>query len=251
MLVSNAEVFTSRIVDNTADPIRRGSVGVWLGYDADPKGGGGGDRHRDPRRARRAPRAPARDPPRRSRRRRPARRGDLLTDWRRADFKNTNSAVCEAILDAFKAARIPLRIPTYALLRHVNELRRQSQLRDLFVYREGQYKKKRRNDHRRPEQQLGNFDKCAREPPKPSNASTTPRPRSQLTKPERPIAHVDNSSCHGKFTAAAAMAQCPASSAFCIIIPGNGLHTAQSDAPKLRGGVDATTRSSLLNNRGT
>lgn len=33
LLVPNAEVFTSRIVNNTADPIRRGNVVVWLGYD--------------------------------------------------------------------------------------------------------------------------------------------------------------------------------------------------------------------------
>ncbi len=31
MLVPNAEVFTSSIVNNTADPVRRGSVGVWPG----------------------------------------------------------------------------------------------------------------------------------------------------------------------------------------------------------------------------
>lgn len=35
VLVPNAEVFTSRIVNNTADPVRRGSVTVPLGYDQD------------------------------------------------------------------------------------------------------------------------------------------------------------------------------------------------------------------------
>lgn len=35
MLVPNAEVFTSRIVNNTADPVRRGAVELWLGYDTD------------------------------------------------------------------------------------------------------------------------------------------------------------------------------------------------------------------------
>jgi small-conductance mechanosensitive channel len=35
VLVPNAEVFTSRIVNNTADPIRRGSVEVTLAYEAD------------------------------------------------------------------------------------------------------------------------------------------------------------------------------------------------------------------------
>lgn len=33
LLVPNAEVFTSRIINNTADPVRRGKVTVWLGYD--------------------------------------------------------------------------------------------------------------------------------------------------------------------------------------------------------------------------
>jgi small-conductance mechanosensitive channel len=35
VLVPNAEVFTSRIVNNTADPIRRGSVALFIGYDSD------------------------------------------------------------------------------------------------------------------------------------------------------------------------------------------------------------------------
>lgn len=35
VLVPNAEVFTSRIVNNTADPVRRGSVSVPLGYGED------------------------------------------------------------------------------------------------------------------------------------------------------------------------------------------------------------------------
>lgn len=35
VLVPNAEVFTSRIINNTAAPIRRGSAAVFLGYDSD------------------------------------------------------------------------------------------------------------------------------------------------------------------------------------------------------------------------
>jgi small-conductance mechanosensitive channel len=34
VLVPNAEVFTSRIINNTADPIRRGSVALFIGYDS-------------------------------------------------------------------------------------------------------------------------------------------------------------------------------------------------------------------------
>lgn len=35
VLVPNAEVFTSRIINNTAAPIRRGSVALFIGYDSD------------------------------------------------------------------------------------------------------------------------------------------------------------------------------------------------------------------------
>ena len=35
VLVPNAEVFTSRIINNTAAPIRRGSVALFMGYDSD------------------------------------------------------------------------------------------------------------------------------------------------------------------------------------------------------------------------
>lgn len=111
MLVPNAEVFTSRIVNNTADPVRRGSVGVWLGYDADLKMAVTAIDE-----ATRAARGVLPDPP-------PVIRLDDLgvddlhvevtfwTDSRRADFKNTSSAVREAILAAFKAAGIPLPDP--------------------------------------------------------------------------------------------------------------------------------------------
>lgn len=35
VIVPNAEVFTSRIINNTADPVRRGSVELFIGYDSD------------------------------------------------------------------------------------------------------------------------------------------------------------------------------------------------------------------------
>lgn len=111
MLVPNAEVFTSRIVNNTADPIRRGSIGVWLGYDVNLKKAVAAIDE-----ATRAAQGVLPNPP-------PVIRLDDLgvddlrvevtfwTDSRRADFKNTSSAVREAILDALKAARIPLPDP--------------------------------------------------------------------------------------------------------------------------------------------
>lgn len=111
MLVPNAEVFTSRIVNNTADPVRRGSVGVWLGYDADLRKAVTAIET-----ATRAAKGVLETPP-------PVVRLDDLgaddlfvevtfwTDSRRADFKNTGSAVREAVLDAFKAAQVPLPNP--------------------------------------------------------------------------------------------------------------------------------------------
>lgn len=111
MLVPNAEVFTSRIVNNTADPVRRGSVGVWLGYDADLRTAVAAIDT-----ATRGARGVLPEPP-------PVIRLDDLgvddlhvevtfwTDSRRADFKNTSSAVRETILDALRAAGIPLPNP--------------------------------------------------------------------------------------------------------------------------------------------
>jgi len=117
MLVPNAEVFTSRIINNTADPIRRGKVEAWVGYDADLKlavrtacdAAGRAEGVLD---------SPA-----------PAVRVDELgqddvvleitfwTDSRRADYKNTASAVREAVVQAFKGAGIGLPEPDVRLLR--------------------------------------------------------------------------------------------------------------------------------------
>ncbi len=111
MLVPNAEVFTSRIINNTADPVRRGSVSVWIGYDADLRraiDAIGSALH--------AAKGVLDEPP-------PVVRIDELgadnilveatfwTDSRRADYKNTASAVRTAILEALVAADIPLPDP--------------------------------------------------------------------------------------------------------------------------------------------
>lgn len=111
MLVPNAEVFTSRIVNNTADPVRRGSVEVWLGYDADLRQAveviGAATRSAGGVLASPAPVV----------RLDQLGEDDLLlevtfwTDSRRADYKNTASAVREAIVTAFKAAHLPLPDP--------------------------------------------------------------------------------------------------------------------------------------------
>lgn len=117
MLVPNAEVFTSRIINNTADPVRRGKVEVWVGYDSDLRLAV----------ATACEAATTADgvlaaPP-------SAVRVDELgqddivlevtfwTDSRRADYKNTASAVREAIVGSFKQAGIGLPEPDVRLLR--------------------------------------------------------------------------------------------------------------------------------------
>lgn len=125
MLVPNAEVFTSRIINNTADPVRRGRVEAWIGYDADLRlavaAAGEAARSADG----------VLDKPV------PAVRIDELgqddivlevtfwTDSRRADYKNTASAVRGAIVASFKAAGIGLPEPDVRVLRrHDPEERR-------------------------------------------------------------------------------------------------------------------------------
>ena len=117
MLVPNAEVFTSRIINNTADPVRRGKVEAWIGYDSDLMLA-----------VKTACQAAAKaegvlDSPA------PAVRVDELgqddivleitfwTDSRRADYKNTASAVREAVVGAFKEAGLGLPEPDVRLLR--------------------------------------------------------------------------------------------------------------------------------------
>lgn len=117
MLVPNAEVFTSRIINNTADPVRRGKVDAWVGYDTDLRlavktaceAAAGADGVLD---------SPA-----------PAVRVDELgqddivleitfwTDSRRADYKNTASAVRKAIVHAFKTNGLGLPEPDVRVLR--------------------------------------------------------------------------------------------------------------------------------------
>lgn len=111
MLVPNAAVFTSRIINNTADPIRRGMIGIWLGYDVDLQAALEAIRQAIPTAA-----GVLDHPP-------PVvwvgelGQDDILveatfwTDSRRADFKNTASAARAAILASLKTAGIPLPAP--------------------------------------------------------------------------------------------------------------------------------------------
>jgi small conductance mechanosensitive channel len=117
-LVPNAEVFTSRIINNTAHPIRRGSVTVYLGYDEDL-----GHAIRVLLAA--VPRAEGVSPHRVG----AVRVQDLgqndieleatfWTDSRRSDFKETASNVRRAIIQAFSAADIGLPNPDRRVIEH-------------------------------------------------------------------------------------------------------------------------------------
>jgi len=117
MLVPNAEVFTSRIINNTADPIRRGKVEAWIGYDTDL------------RLAVATALKAAADAEGVLPQPAPAVRVDELgqddivlevtfwTDSSRADYKNTASAVREGLVLAFDRAGVGLPEPDIRIVR--------------------------------------------------------------------------------------------------------------------------------------
>lgn len=120
MLVPNAEVFTSRIINNTADPVRRGKVEAWLGYDVDLRLAVATACN-----AAAEAQGVLQQPP-------PAVRVDKLdqddivlevtfwTDSRRSDYKNTASAVRQSVVDAFKQAKIAFPEPDVRLLKPID-----------------------------------------------------------------------------------------------------------------------------------
>lgn len=113
MLVPNAEVFTARIINNTADPVRRGKVTAWLGYSVDLA-----QAARIARDAAASADGVLAEPP-------PVVRLDELgpadialevtfwTDSQRSDFKNTASAVRDRLIESFRAAAIALPDPDF------------------------------------------------------------------------------------------------------------------------------------------
>ena len=117
MLVPNAEVFTSRIVNNTADPIRRGAVSLWLGYDADT------DRALEVIRAATASAPGVLDAPAPVVRIDDLGQDDLqveVTFWadsQRSDYKNTAASVRSEILAQLRAADIALPDPATRTVR--------------------------------------------------------------------------------------------------------------------------------------
>lgn len=116
VLVPNAEVFTSRIINNTAAPIRRSSITFFLGYDSDLR-----KAITVMETATQATAGVLNDPPA-SVRIRELGQDDILidvrfwTDSRRSDFVATTSAVREAIVIALKAAEIGLPDPDVQIL---------------------------------------------------------------------------------------------------------------------------------------
>ncbi|MFP5349830.1 MAG: mechanosensitive ion channel family protein [Gammaproteobacteria bacterium] len=116
VLVPNAEVFTSRVTNNTESPIRRGAVEMPLGYASDlqravetlrtaAQGAGG----------------VLAEPPTKVRVRE-LKQDDIMlevqfwTDSRRSDFVSTLSNVRTAVVEAFKAAHIGLPDPDVRIL---------------------------------------------------------------------------------------------------------------------------------------
>lgn len=116
VLVPNAEVFTSRITNNTASPVRRAGVSLHLGYDVDLRRASDAARE-----------ATLRTPgvlhdPAPSVRVQELGQDDIgievrfWADSRRSDFVATQSAVRAALVDALRRADIPLPDPD---VRHV------------------------------------------------------------------------------------------------------------------------------------
>lgn len=111
VLVPNAELFTSRLTNNTASPVRRGRVRLFLGYDADLRramevvreaaAGADGVLPEPPAAVRIADLG----------------QDDLVlearfwTDSRRSDFVATRAAVREAVVEAMRRSGIPLPDP--------------------------------------------------------------------------------------------------------------------------------------------
>lgn len=116
VLVPNADLFTSRIINNTAHPVRRGSVELYLGYDQDLRRAVAVTRE-----AAQAAEGVLPEPPA-SVRVRELGQDDMVvearfwTDSRRSDFLATTSNVREAIFNALREAGIGLPDPGVRVL---------------------------------------------------------------------------------------------------------------------------------------
>ena len=116
ILVPNAEVFTSRVTNNTAAPVRRGSVEVFVGYDADLSQAADAMREA----ARRTDGVLAEPPV--SVRVRDLGQDDAVlevrfwTDSRRSDYVATASLVRWAVVQEFNQRQLPLPDPDVRVL---------------------------------------------------------------------------------------------------------------------------------------
>lgn len=132
VLIPNAEVFTSRIINNTASPIRRSSIELFIGYDSDLQ--------QVISVLKNAAEATEEvlDEPRVSVRIRDLGQDDIVvetrfwTDSQRSDFVATTSAVRQAIVTALKEASIGLPDPDVRILmpRHPQKWRAAFGLKD-------------------------------------------------------------------------------------------------------------------------
>jgi small-conductance mechanosensitive channel len=116
VLVPNAEIFTNRITNNTANPIRRGTVELFLGYDQDLRHAAAVTRE-----ATAGADGVLDDPPPSVRVVELGQDDAILearfwTDSRRSDFVATSSAVRAAIVEAMKRAGIGLPDPDVRIL---------------------------------------------------------------------------------------------------------------------------------------
>ena len=116
VLVPNAHLLTSRVINNTAAPVRRGSVEVCLGYGTDLRQAAAVIREATQRTV------GVLEEPHASVRVRALGQEDILlearfwTDSRRADFLETTSAVRQSILTALKEVGVDLPNPDVRLL---------------------------------------------------------------------------------------------------------------------------------------
>jgi small conductance mechanosensitive channel len=117
ILVPNAELFTSRVTNNTSAPVRRASVNLFLGYEVDLR-----QVSEVLMAAMQATEGVLTDPTP-SIRIRELNRDDIQvearfwTDSRRSDYLLTSSAVRVSLLDALKQAGIPMPDPTARVVR--------------------------------------------------------------------------------------------------------------------------------------
>jgi len=132
VLVPNAELFTSRVTNNTAAPVRRAAVEIPVGYGTDF----GAAEQGLLAAARKVPAVLAEPAP--SVRLRQLGPADVLmelrfwTDSRRADLLATMSSVRRAVVETFQEAGIPLPEPDLHRLRFVDSKEDAAVRRDVF-----------------------------------------------------------------------------------------------------------------------